>query len=346
MDHLEIDIALARRSFDLRVALNLAAGVVALVGPSGAGKTSLLRAVAGLDRPFEGRIAFGGETWFDGRSHVHLPPQRRRVGFVPQDYALFPHLTVAGNVRFGGRRDRPDLLRRLGIEHLAAARPHQLSGGERQRVALARALARFPRVLLLDEPFGALDPVTRREVRDELAGILDGLALTTALVTHSFEDATALAGRIGVLDQGRLLQMGTARELVSAPADATVAAITGANIVGGVGAASAPAGLVRLLGGGELTVAKPVRGDVQVAVHPWRIELADPAGSPVTDTVVSVHQERGGRVIRCTRFRIDLADGRNGHLALEPGALVGLRVAPEDVHVFGAAVTADARSSS
>jgi molybdate transport system ATP-binding protein len=336
MDHLEVDISLARRSFELRVALTLPAGTVALVGPSGAGKTSVLRSVAGLERPAAGRIALGGETWFDGASRVNLTPQRRRVGFVPQDYALFPHLTVAGNIRFGGRRDRPDLLRRLGIEHLAAARPRQLSGGERQRVALARALARGPRVLLLDEPFGALDPVTRREVRDELGGILDGLDLTTILVTHAFEDATALAGRIGVLHHGRLLQLATPSELVSAPADASVAAITGANIVDGVGSGSAPRGVVQLVGGGELAVGEPVRGQVQVAVHPWRIELAEPADSPVTDTVVSVHQERGGRVIRCTRFRVDLADGRNGHVALKPGTRVGLQVAPEDVHVFGA----------
>ncbi len=254
---------------------------------------------------------------------------------MPQDYGLFPHLTVAGNVRFAARRDRPDLLRRLGIEHLAAARPRQLSGGERQRVALARALARSPRLLLLDEPFGALDPVTRRSVRDELAEILGGLDLTTVLVTHAFEDATALAGRIGVLQHGRLLQLGTAQELVAAPADATVAAITGANIIGGVGSASSPSGMVHLLGGGELPVGRPVQGEVQLAVHPWRIDLGDPADSPVTDTVVSVHQERGGRVIRCSRFRIDLAEGRNGHVRLEPGTLVGLRVAPEDVHVFG-----------
>jgi molybdate transport system ATP-binding protein len=334
MDHLEIDIALPRRSFDLHVALNLAAGTVALVGPSGAGKTSLLRTIAGLERPAEGRVAFAGETWFDSRGGVHVPPQRRRVGYVPQDYGLFPHLTVTGNVRFAGRGDRPDLLRRLGIEHLAAARPRQLSGGERQRVALARALARSPRVLLLDEPFGALDPVTRRDVRDELAEILGGFGLITVLVTHSFEDATALAGRIGVLHHGELLQFATARELVQHPADATVAAITGANIVGGVAAASGPGGVVRLLGGGELPVASAARGEVQVAVHPWRIALADPADAPLTDTVVSVHQERGGRVLRCTRFRVDLGDGRNGHVPVEPGTLIGLRVAPEDVHVF------------
>ncbi|HEY5319199.1 MAG TPA: ATP-binding cassette domain-containing protein, partial [Solirubrobacteraceae bacterium] len=157
MDLLDIDIDLPRRAFDLRAALSVGAETFALVGPSGSGKTSLLKAVAGLERPRAGRIALGAELWFDAERGVRLSAERRRIGYLPQDYGLFPHLTVTGNVRFAAKRERPDLLERFGVAHLAHARPRQLSGGERQRVALARALAREPRVLLLDEPFGALD---------------------------------------------------------------------------------------------------------------------------------------------------------------------------------------------
>ncbi|HEY8625683.1 MAG TPA: ATP-binding cassette domain-containing protein [Solirubrobacteraceae bacterium] len=337
MDLLEIDIALARRSFDLRVALNLGAETIALVGTSGAGKTSLLRAVSGLERPQAGRIALGDELWFDAGRDVHLSAEQRRVGYLPQDYALFPHLTVAANVRFAGKRDRPDLLERFGIEHLAGARPRDLSGGERQRTALARAVAREPRVLLLDEPFGALDAITRSQVRDELAGVLPELRLPTLLVTHAFDDATALAQRIGVIDLGRLVQVGTADELLRRPADVMVAALTGANILQGTAARSQSGSIVHLLGGGELRSAAPAEGAVQIAIHPWELELADPAGSPFTDTVVSVRDDRGARVVRLTRLTIRTPPSVNGRPPVSEGSTVGLRVSPHDVHLFHAA---------
>lgn len=201
---------------------------MALVGRSGAGKTSLLRAVAGLERPRAGHIRLGAETWFEAGAGICRRPEQRRVGYLPQDYGLFPHLNVAANVRFAARRDRPDLLERVGIAHLADAHPIRLSGGEQQRVALARALAREPQVLLLDEPFGALDAVTRREVRDQLAELLSAVRLPALLVTHSFEDAAALAARVGVLDEGGLVQLAEPGRLVSSPATPLVAALTGA----------------------------------------------------------------------------------------------------------------------
>jgi molybdate transport system ATP-binding protein len=337
MDLLEIDIALARRSFDLRVALNLGGETIALVGPSGSGKTSLLRAVSGLERPHTGRIALGAELWFDARRKVHLSAEQRRIGYLPQDYALFPHLTVAANVRFAGKRDRPDLLERFGIGNLAGARPRQLSGGERQRVALARAVAREPRVLLLDEPFGALDAITRSQVRDELAGILPELRLPTLLVTHAFDDATALAQRIGVIDHGRLVQLGTAKELLRTPAEAIVAELTGANILQGTAAPFQSGSTVRLRGGGELTSSVPAEGPVQIAIHPWELELADPVTSSLTDTVLSVRQDRGALVIQLTRLTIQTQRTTNGHAPVSEGSLVGVRVAPHDVHVFHAA---------
>jgi molybdate transport system ATP-binding protein len=202
MVSLSVDIAVPLRSFDLRVALEVGGETLAVVGPSGAGKTTLLRAIAGLARPSQGSIRLGAETWFD--EGTNLPPEQRSVGLVFQDYALFPHLTVEQNVGYGGSNGVADLLGSFGLAHLARERPGRLSGGERQRVALARALARGPRVLLLDEPLSALDTGTRRQVRSELAELLDEIRLPTLLVTHNEEDAAVLANRTARLAAGAL----------------------------------------------------------------------------------------------------------------------------------------------
>ena len=294
----------------------------------------MLRTLAGLERQCTGRIALGQELWLDSQRGIHRSPERRRVGYLPQDYGLFPHLTVAGNVRFSANRDRPDLLERLGIAHLAAARPRQLSGGERQRVALARALARDPRVLLLDEPFGALDAITRRQVRDDLGDQLSQLALPTVLVTHAFEDAAALAQRVGVIHGGRLVQLATPRELLAAPASVMVAALTGANILEGTAITTPHGSIVQLEGGGELTSDITARGPVHVAVHPWQFQLADPAGCKLTDTVISVHPDRGALTIRLSRLTIRAATADNGQPPVTEGSVVGLLAAPQDVHVL------------
>jgi molybdate transport system ATP-binding protein len=334
MDHLDIDVTLARRTFDLHAALSVGAETVALIGASGSGKSSLLRIVAGLERPGAGRVALGAEIWFDAAAHIDRKPEYRRVGYVPQDYALFPHLSVAGNVRFAGRRDRPDLLERLGIAHLADARPAQLSGGERQRVALARALAREPRVLLLDEPFGALDAITRQRVRDELADMLATLRLPTLLVTHAFDDASALAARIGVLDEGRLVQVASPAELLAAPASVVVAALTGANVLAGTAAPHGSGARIHLDGGGMLESASPAVGPVQIAVHPWALTLTSPELSPLTDRVISIREENGARVVRLQRLVVRTAPGAAAGLELAEGALVGLRALPSGVHVL------------
>ena len=292
----------------------------------------MLRTLAGLERPPAGRIALGDEVWFDAAQRIHLSPERRRVGYLPQDYGLFPHLTVGANVSFASRRERPDLLERLGIAHLAEVLPGQLSGGERQRVALARALAREPRVLLLDEPFGALDAVTRGHVRDELGDALAVLRLPSLLVTHAFDDAALLADRIGVLDQGEVVQLGTAAELLAEPKSVLVAALTGANILEGTAEPARFGSIVRLSGGGELRSTTAAQGGVQVAVHPWALELTDPASSPLTDTVLSVHPDRGALVIRLARFTVHVRS--NGHAPIAEGTMVGLRAAPHDVRVL------------
>jgi molybdate transport system ATP-binding protein len=334
MDLLEIDIALPRRAFELRAALALGAETIALIGPSGSGKTSLLRTVAGLERPQAGRIVLGDEMWFDAERKLHLSPERRRVGYLPQDYALFPHLTVAGNVRFAAKRQRPDLLERVGIAHLAGARPSQLSGGERQRAALARALAREPRVLLLDEPFGALDTITRQQVRDQLADLLNALRFPALVVSHSFDDAIVLAHRIGVLDRGRLVQLAGASELTHSPATARVAALTGANVIEGTATPNPTGSTIRLTTGGELASSQKASGPVQIAVQPWELKLCDPASTALTDTVVSVRDDHGRLLVRLTRFTVQIPPESNGRPAIAEGQPVGLQAAPGDVRVM------------
>jgi ABC-type sulfate/molybdate transport systems ATPase subunit len=211
-------------------------------------------------------------------------------------------------------------------------------------VALARALAREPRVLLLDEPFGALDPVTRQVVRDELADILADLGLPTLVVTHAFDDAAALAHRIGVIDRGRLVQLAPPAELLRRPASVTVAALTGANVLAGTATPAPPGSIVSLDGGGQLVSSTLARGPVHVAIHPWELELAVPepgaavppgrAGT-VTDQVVSVRHNRGGLLIRLTRFTLQTRVARGGDLPLTEGTTVGLWAAPTDVRILG-----------
>lgn len=204
----------------LDLALSVAPGeVVAILGRSGAGKTSLLHAIAGLTRRCAGNIAVGGETWLDDAER--LPPHRRRIGMLFQHFALFPHMTAAQNLL--AAMDAPDadearrLLERVGLSGFADRRPAQLSGGERQRVALARALARRPRLLLLDEPFSAVDRPTRRALADTIAEVIAGLGAPVLLVSHDVEDVARLASRVIVMDDGRIVQQGSIARLRAAP---------------------------------------------------------------------------------------------------------------------------------
>jgi molybdate transport system ATP-binding protein len=274
MAPLHVDLSLPLRAFDLELALEVERETVALVGPSGAGKTSLLRAIAGLERPAHGTIRCGEDIWFDSAQRVNQRPEDRSVGFVFQEYALFPHLTVEENVTFGGGRGDA-LLWRLRIDDLRAAKPGELSGGERQRGALARALARRPKVLLLDEPLGALDPHTRGNVRAELHDLLHELDLPALLVTHDFEDAAALADRVGVVVEGKLRQVAAPAELLGAPADPFVAELAGANVLPGT-AAQAPNGLTAFRLDGERVVMSTdeARGRAALVLYPWDVSLA------------------------------------------------------------------------
>jgi molybdate transport system ATP-binding protein len=212
--------------------------ITVLFGPSGCGKTTILRCLAGLERPESGAIHFGPTPWFDAGRGVFLSPQQRGIGYLFQDYALFPHLTVAGNIAYGlsgpraERRQRVaamlDLLHLRGLEERY---PHQVSGGQQQRVALARVLVRRPRLLLLDEPLSALDAATREQLRPELRRVLMNFGIPVVLVTHDRIEAMALADHLVVLDAGKVRQQGTVPEVFNRPADLAVARIVGVETV-------------------------------------------------------------------------------------------------------------------
>jgi molybdate transport system ATP-binding protein len=258
----------ARASWPLAEAL-----VTVLFGPSGAGKTTVLRALAGLDRPDSGSIVFDGATWFDSARGLFTPPQARGVGLLFQEYALFPHLSVAANVGYGLHRLAPaeraarvsELAQRFGIDGLLSRRPSELSGGERQRVALARALAPRPRLLLLDEPLSALDAPTRESLRGELRQLLEQAGVPAIVVTHDRFEALALGDRLAVLVGGAVRQVGPVHQVFSAPVDVEVARVVGTENV-------FPARLVRR--GDGLVVVRTVApgGALLVAVDPGGVE--------------------------------------------------------------------------
>lgn len=308
-----------------------------MVGPSGAGKSTLLRAVAGLVRPATGEIALGDEVWYSSSPRIDVAPERRAVGLVFQHYALFPHLSAEQNVAFGGSGRAREMLIRMGIAHLARARPGELSGGERQRVALARALAREPRVLLLDEPMAALDPQTRDEVRGELRALLGSPGRPCVLVTHSFEDAAVLAERVAVMRDGTIVQEGTASDLVARPADAFVAALTGAEVLTGRAARGA-SGLteIALDVGGVIYSNDALTGEVGAVVHPAEVTLTrappdDSALNRIEGPIRSV-VALGGR----TRIRVGPV---TAEVTTASAERMGFREGDRAVAVFKAAGT-------
>ena len=235
--------------------------VTVLFGPSGSGKTTIVRCLAGLERPEKGFIRFGDETWFDATAGVNLPPQARHLAYVSQDYGLFPHLTVQQNITFGmaaggGDRNRrvSGLVASMHLTGLERRLPAQLSGGERQRVAVARALARTPQLVLLDEPLAAVDLPLRDQLRRELRHVLTSIDVPSIVVTHDRVDALVLGDRLAVLAQGRVRQVGPVHDVFSRPVDLAVASTVGVETVVPGCIASAADGLVKVQVGSAVVV--------------------------------------------------------------------------------------------
>jgi len=221
--------------FELDVAFQADEGRVVIFGPSGAGKSLTLQAITGVMRPDAGRVEVNGRLLFDSASGVNLPPQERRLGYVPQSYALFPHLTVEQNVAYGIQRLDParrralvrEMVELVGLQGLERRRPRELSGGQQQRVALARALASRPELLVLDEPFSNIDTGLRGTLRRELLDLQARSGITTLVVTHDLDDAFFLGSRIVVIDRGRVLQAGSREDIFYRPATRRVAEFVG-----------------------------------------------------------------------------------------------------------------------
>jgi molybdate transport system ATP-binding protein len=279
---LRAELAHELGELELRVALEVQRGCcLALAGPSGAGKTTVLRLIAGIAQPRSGRIQCDGDLWLDTARGIRRPAERRRCGYVFQHYALFPHLRAWRNVAYGMPRSGPDrreaalaLLARFGLEGRAEARPAELSGGERQRVALARALAARPQALLLDEPLAALDASTRLGASRELAGILRAAGVPVLLVTHDFAEAALLGDEIAILEDGHVVQQGSATQLAERPRTPFVADFTGAVVLRGAARATGD-GLtaVELDGGATVFASGSFSGAVAISVYPWEIVL-------------------------------------------------------------------------
>ena len=312
MSRLEVSIRKQLPGFSLNVEWSAGDGVAVLFGPSGSGKTLSLQCLAGLVRPDAGRIVVDGRVLFDGAAGVDVPPQRRRVGYVFQGYALFPHLTVRQNVGFGLRDlSRPERVRRvdevlaqLGLGAHADRAPRELSGGQRQRVALGRALATDPDLLLLDEPLSALDLPLRLALRDELRRLLAGWGKAAVLVTHDLTEAYRLGDRIVVYEEGSVIQSAPRSELLWQPSSRSVARIMGLrNVLQGVTLKATPERIqVRW------------RGQVLEAVNSPTRAYLPAADSPLAFFVRPEYV----RLIRKDRDRVDSAH----HMNLMSGTIV------------------------
>ena len=278
---LDADIQLRLSRLNLDIAFTVEAGeVVALLGPNGSGKSTTLRALVGLLPLAGGRIVLDGTVLDDPAEHVKIPPEKRPIGLMFQDYLLFPHLSTLENVAFGLRakgtdkkaaRDKASqTLARLGLDGLAEAKPGAMSGGQQQRVAMARALVTDPRLLLLDEPLAALDVSTKTDVRRLLREVLRQSNAANVLVTHDLLDAVALGDRMIVIQDGEVVQTGTPAEVTARPRSRYVADLVGVNLLRG----TAHGTILDIDGGGKLTCAEPATGPVLAVIAPAAVSVS------------------------------------------------------------------------
>ncbi len=358
-DTLNIDIEKnfpsgARVAAALEVAID-AGGALVLFGPSGAGKTTVVRSIAGLERPDRGSICWGGRTWFDSAAGVWVEPQRRHIGYVAQESALFPHLTVKDNVAYGLRRfpegDRErlvaDSLALFELTALALRRAGTLSGGEARRVAIARALAPRPQLLLLDEPLSALDTPTRGRVRGEIRAAIRRTGVAAVVVTHERADAIALGDRMAVLVEGAVRQVGSVAEVFSRPADLAVARTVGIESVIAAQIGRVEDGLVELQVGRALLRAADVqieagRTEVFACIRAEDVMIArqaSPGGSArnhLAGRVVAIEHEGSlERVTLDCGFPLTATITRSARdeMALAEGALIVAVVKATAIHL-------------
>ena len=346
---LDVDIQLRLSRLTLDVAFTVAAGeVLALLGPNGSGKSTTLRALVGLLPLAGGRVVLDGTVLEDPAQHVKVPPEKRPIGLMFQDYLLFPHLSAVENVAFGLRSRGVDkktarekaarALDRLGLDGLAEAKPGSMSGGQQQRVAMARALVTDPKLLLLDEPLAALDVSTKTDVRRLLRDALRQSSAANVLVTHDLLDAVALGDRMVVIQDGGIVQTGTPAEVTARPRSTYVADLVGVNLLRG----TARGTVLEVDGGGQLTSTSHATGPTLAVIAPAAVSVSrqQPSGSEtnVWPGQISAVDLMGDRVRVRTEGKpaitAEVAPAAVDELKLDDGGELWATVSPAAITVY------------
>jgi molybdate transport system ATP-binding protein len=346
---LDADIQLRLSRLTLDIAFTVAAGeVLALLGPNGSGKSTTLQALVGLLPLAGGRVVLDGTVLEDPAQHVKVPPEKRPIGLMFQDYLLFPHLTAVENVAFGLRAKGTDkkaarekaaqTMARLGLDGLAEAKPGSMSGGQQQRVAMARALVTDPKLLLLDEPLAALDVSTKTDVRRLLREVLRQSHAANVLVTHDLLDAVALGDRMVVIQDGQIVQTGTPAEVTARPRSQYVADLVGVNLLHG----TATGTVLELDGGGQLTCAEPATGPLLAVIAPADVSVSrhrpESGGNNIWPGQISAVDLMGDRVRVRTEGKpaitAEVPPAAVDQLKLDDGGELWASVSPAAITVY------------